>query len=70
MVREFEAEGSKEDFEKAFKKVAREKPEGEAGRGCEALARSGVARQACGFPGDVQKFRGIHAPEVPRAKAY
>jgi hypothetical protein len=27
MAREVEAEGSKEDFEKAFKKVAKEKPE-------------------------------------------
>ena len=30
MAREVQAEGSKEEFEKAFKKVAKEKPKGRA----------------------------------------
>jgi hypothetical protein len=33
MAHEVEAEGSKEDFEKAFKKVAKEKPKGEPKKG-------------------------------------
>ena len=32
MAREVEAEGSKEDFEKAFKKVAKEKPASKKGQ--------------------------------------